>query len=234
MNDLGAGLIQAVQRIAAGDPELLGIIGLSLRVSAVALTLGALLGVPAGVLLGLSRFRGHGLAVALVYTGMGFPPVVIGLFVYLMLSRAGPLGALGWLFTPQAMVVSQTILTAPLIAGFVMSSVMSVEPDLRQQLVSLGATRVQASLAVLREARTGVIVAIVAGFGGIISEVGSVMLVGGNIAGETRTLTTAIVLETRQGQFDRAIALGLVLLGLSFAINSALLLMQGRRAWVKS
>lgn len=234
MNDLGAGVIQAVQRIASGDPELMGIIGLSLRVSAIALVLGTLIGVPVGVLLGLSRFRGHGLAVALVYTGMGFPPVVIGLFVYLLLSRAGPLGELGWLFTPNAMVMSQTILTVPLIAGFVMSSVMGVEPDLRQQLVSLGATSAQASWAVLREARVGVIVAIVAGFGGIISEVGSVMLVGGNIAGETRTLTTAIVLETRQGQFDRAIALGLVLLGISFAINSALLLMQGRRAWVKS
>lgn len=214
--------------------DLLPIIALSLRVSLIALALGAVIGVPAGAWLGLSRFRGRGLLVALVYTGMGLPPVVVGLFVYLLLSRAGPLGAWQWLFTPNAMIAAQTILAMPLIAGFVMAAVMGVDPDLRRQLVSLGATSTQATLAVLREARTGVIVALVAGFGGVISEVGAVMLVGGNIAGETRTLTTAIVLETRQGDFDRAIALGLVLLGLSFAINLAVMLLQGRAGVVKS
>jgi tungstate transport system permease protein len=214
--------------------DLLPIIALSLRVSLIALALGAVIGVPAGAWLGLSRFRGRGLLVALVYTGMGLPPVVVGLFVYLLLSRAGPLGVWQWLFTPNAMIAAQTILAMPLIAGFVMAAVMGVDPDLRRQLVSLGATSTQATLAVLREARTGVIVALVAGFGGVISEVGAVMLVGGNIAGETRTLTTAIVLETRQGDFDRAIALGLVLLGLSFAINLAVMLLQGRAGVVKS
>ncbi|HQV70209.1 MAG TPA: ABC transporter permease [Thermoflexales bacterium] len=214
--------------------DLLPIIALSLRVSITALALGAAMGVPLGAWLGLSQFRGRGLLVALIYTGMGLPPVVVGLFVYLMLSRAGPLGAWQWLFTPNAMIAAQTILAMPLIAGFVMAAVMGVDPDLRRQFISLGATSTQATLAVLREARTGVVVALVAGFGGVISEVGAVMLVGGNIAGETRTLTTAIVLETRQGDFDRAIALGLVLLAISFAINLVVMLLQGRAGVVKS
>lgn len=214
--------------------DLVTIIALSLRVSITALALGAVMGVPLGAWLGLGHFRGRGLLVALVYTGMGLPPVVVGLFVYLLLSRAGPLGAWQWLFTPNAMIAAQTILAMPLIAGFVMAAVMGVDPDLRRQLLSLGATSNQATLAVLREARTGVVVALVAGFGGVISEVGAVMLVGGNIAGETRTLTTAIVLETRQGDFERAIALGLVLLGISFVINLAVMLMQGRAGVVKS
>ncbi len=214
--------------------DLLPIIALSLRVSITALALGAAMGVPLGAWLGLSQFRGRGLLVALIYTGMGLPPVVVGLFVYLMLSRAGPLGAWQWLFTPNAMIAAQTILAMPLIAGFVMAAVMGVDPDLRRQFISLGATSTQATLAVLREARTGVVVALVAGFGGVISEVGAVMLVGGNIAGETRTLTTAIVLETRQGDFYRAIALGLVLLAISFAINLCVMLLQGRAGVVKS
>jgi len=165
---------------------------------------------------------------ALLYTGMGFPPVVVGLFVYLMLSRSGPLGSLGWLFTPAAMIVAQVVISFPLISGFTMAAVMGVDPDLRQQVLSLGATDWQATLAVLKEARVGVMVSIIAGFGSIISEVGAVMLVGGNIQGSTRVLTTAIVLETRKGNFDLAMALGVVLLALSFLTNLAMLRMQGR------
>ena len=155
------------------------------------------------------------------------------MFVYLLLSRQGPFGALGWLFTPNAMILAQTVIAMPLIAGFAMAAVMGVDPELRQQLASLGATRAQATIAVVKEARVGVIVSLVAGFGGIISEVGAVMLVGGNIEGATRVLTTAIVLETRQGQFDRAIALGLILLALSFAINLTVFIFQGRGAPAK-
>ena len=209
------------------------IILLSLQVSGVALLFSTLAGIPLGVLMGLKRFAGRRAVVALLYTGMGFPPVVIGLFVYLMLSRSGPLGGLNWpwipqLFTPGAMVLAQTIIAFPLVAGFTMAAVMGVDPQLRQQVMALGATGRQAALTVLHEARVGVIVSIVAGFGSIISEVGAVMLVGGNIEHRTRVLTTAIVLETRQGNFDLAIALGLVLLSLAFLSNLAMLRLQGR------
>jgi len=207
---------------------LVRIVGLSLRVTGTALFFSTLLGIPLGSWLGLKRFIGRQLVVALLYTGMGFPPVVVGLFVYLMLSRSGPLGSLGWLFTPAAMIVAQVIISFPLVSGFTMAAVMGVDPNLRQQVFSLGATDWQATLAVLREARVGVIVSMIAGFGSIISEVGAVMLVGGNIQGSTRVLTTAIVLETRKGNFDLAMALGIVLLTLSFLANVAMLRLQGR------
>jgi tungstate transport system permease protein len=159
---------------------------------------------------------------------MGFPPVVVGLFVYLMLSQSGPFGVMGWLFTAPAMIVAQVIIALPLVAGFTMAAVKGVNPDLKRQLLSLGATHWQSTLAILREAKLGVIVSIIAGFGGIISEVGAVMIVGGNIEGATRVLTTAIVLETRRGDFELAIALGLILLSISFLINLAMLRLQGR------
>ena len=164
---------------------------------------------------------------------MGFPPVVVGLFVYLLLSRSGPLGQLESeliprLFTPGAMVLAQSIIAFPLVAGFTMAAVMGVDPQLRQQVQALGATRWQTTLTVLAEARIGVLVSVVAGFGGIISEVGAVMLVGGNIEGKTRVLTTAIVLETRKGNFDLAIALGVILLILSFVANAFMLRLQGQ------
>jgi tungstate transport system permease protein len=198
-----------------------------------ALLISTVVGIPIGVALGLNRFFGRRLLIALMYTGMGFPPVVIGLFVYLMLSRSGPLGSLNLplvpaLFTPGAMVVAQSIIAFPLVAGFTMAAVMGVDPHLRQQVMALGATKRQAALAVLMEARVGVIVAVIAGFGGIISEVGAVMMVGGNIEGRTRVLTTAIVLSTRQGEFDLAIALGLILLGITFVVNVAMLRLQGK------
>ncbi len=214
-------------------PELLEIILLSLQVSGAALLISSLIGIPIGAALGLNRFPGRKLLIALMYTGMGFPPVVIGLFVYLMLSRSGPLGSLHStlvpaLFTPEAMVTAQVIIAFPLVAGFTMAAVMGVDPQLRQQVNTLGATKRQAALTVLLEARVGVVVAIIAGFGGIISEVGAVMMVGGNIEGRTRVLTTAIVLSTRQGDFNLAIALGLVLLGITFVINAAMMRLQGK------
>ena len=209
------------------------IILLSMQVSGVALLLSTAVGIPLGVFLGLKRFVGRRLLIALMYTGMGFPPVVIGLFVYLLLSRTGPLGALHSslvpaLFTPGAMIMAQSIIAFPLVAGFTMAAVMGVDPHLRQQVMALGATGRQAAWTVLMEAKVGVIVAIIAGFGGIISEVGAVMLVGGNIDGRTRVLTTAIVLETRKGNFELAIILGLILLGITFLINVAMLRLQGK------
>ena len=211
---------------------LLEVILLSMQVSGVALLISALIGIPLGAVMGLTRFWGRRLLVVIVYTGMGLPPVVVGLFVYLMLSRSGPLGALNWpwlpaLFTPAAMIVAQIIIATPLVAGFTMAAVMGVNPELRQQIAALGATPFQRTLTILSEARMGVIVAIVAGFGGIISEVGAVMLVGGNIDHKTRVLTTAIVLETRKGDFSLAIALGVVLLMLAFISNLFMMQLQG-------
>jgi tungstate transport system permease protein len=209
------------------------IIWLSLKVTGTALGISCLMGVPFGALVGLWRFPGRKAAAALLYTGMGFPPVVIGLVVYLALSRNGWLGSLHWewlpqLFTPAAMVVAQTILAFPMVAGFTMAAVMGVDPLLRQQLRSLGATGRQIAWTILSEARLGVLVAVIAGFGSIISEVGAVMLVGGNIEGRTRVLTTAVVLETRQGNFDLALALGGVLLGLTLLSNMLMLRLQGK------
>lgn len=213
--------------------DLAEIIVLSMQVSGIALLFSTVIGIPIGVALGLNRFPGRRLMIALMYTGMGFPPVVIGLFVYLLLSRSGPLGSLHApfipaLFTPGAMVIAQTIISFPLVSGFTMAAVMGVDQKLRQQVMALGATKQQAALAVLMEARVGVIVAIIAGFGGIISEVGAVMMVGGNVEGRTRVLTTAIVLSTRQGDFNLAIVLGLLLLAITFIVNVAMLRLQGK------
>jgi tungstate transport system permease protein len=227
LGDILSGFVEAIRLILSGDPTLLQVIVLSLKVSGVALLFSALVGIPIGAYLGLRQFPGRWLVMALIYTGMGFPPVVVGLFVYLFLSRSGPLGTLSWLFTPNAMILAQTIISFPLVAGFTMAAVMGVDPNLRQQVQSLGADEWQTTLVILSEARVGVVVSIIAGFGSIISEVGAVMLVGGNIEGKTRVLTTAIVLETRKGNFDLAIALGVILLSLCFTANLVMLRLQG-------
>jgi tungstate transport system permease protein len=219
---------EALRLIGSLDPVVIEIAILSLQVTLTALAISMVIGIPLGAWFALARFRGKRLVTALIYTGMGLPPVLVGLVVYLFLSRSGPLGGLGWLFTFPAMVVAQTIIATPLIVGVVMSSVLAVPPDLRLQLQALGATPAQATRAILFEARFGVIVGMVAGFGSIISEVGAVMLVGGNIEGRTRVLTTAIVLETRQGAFDLALALGIILLVIAFVSNLALVLLQKR------
>jgi tungstate transport system permease protein len=197
-------------------------------VTGLALFVATLAGVPLGALLGLRRFRGQRAIMLVLYTGMGLPPVVVGLFVYLMLSRSGPMGSLGWLFTPAAMVTAQAIIAFPLVAGLTMSAVAGVDQTVQQQITALGASRWQCLWTVLREARVGLTAAIVAAFGGIISEVGAVMLVGGNIEGQTRVLTTAIVLYTRQGEFALAMALGVVLIAIAVAANVLLLQLQGR------
>ncbi|MCA9933070.1 MAG: ABC transporter permease, partial [Anaerolineales bacterium] len=172
MNQLWQGLLQAIELIFAHDPALWEVMQLSLRVTGVALVLSTLIGIPIGALMGLSRFYGRSLLMVFLYTGMGFPPVVIGLFVYLLLSRSGPLGGLESdlipaLFTPGAMIIAQTIIAFPLVAGFTMAAVMGVDPNIRQQVRALGATRWQTTLAVLTEARVGVLVSVIAGFGGI-------------------------------------------------------------------
>lgn len=206
--------------------DLLQIIWVSLKVSGSALIISALVGIPFGAWLGLSRFRFRRFFVVLVYTGMGFPPVVVGLAVYLMLSQAGLFGSIGWLFTPQAMTTAQVIIALPLVIGLTMTSIEALDPDLRLQVRSLGAGKRQEIVALLSEAREGVLASVVAGFGGIISEVGAAMLVGGNIAGSTRVMSTAIVLETRQGNFGLGLALGGVLLVIVFILNGLLLQLQ--------
>jgi tungstate transport system permease protein len=233
MSDLIQGFIQAVELIISRDPELWEIVQISLQVSGIALIISSVIGIPVGAFMALSRFIGRRLIIVFLYTGMGFPPVVIGLFVYLLLSRSGPISQIDSifiprLFTPGAMVLAQTIIAFPLVAGFTMAAVLGVDPQIRLQVRALGATRWQTILATLSEARLGVLVAVVAGFGSIISEVGAVMLVGGNIENKTRVLTTAIVLETRKGAFDLAIALGIILLSLSFTANFFMLRLQGR------
>jgi len=230
---VGSFIANTLNLITSLDPDLTEIVALTFRVSGVALLFSSLVGIPLGAFLGLRRFHGRRLLISLLYTGMGFPPVVIGLVVYMLLSRNGPLGSIQSdliprLFTPQAMILAQTIISFPLVAGFTMAAVMGVDPQLRQQIAALGATGAQAARTILMEARTGVIVSIIAGFGSIISEVGAVMLVGGNIDHKTRVLTTAIVLETRKGNFELASSLGLILLMLSFLVNLAMMFLQGR------
>jgi tungstate transport system permease protein len=230
MQTLVQALVDALRLFGSFDPVLLDIVVLTLRVTGAALLLAMLSGIPVGLSLGLSqRVPGGGCLVPLIYTGMGLPPVVVGLFVYLVLSNQGPLGGLEWLFTPAAMVAAQTIIALPLVIGLTLTAVKSVDPAIRLQVLSLGATRRQLAWTILTEARLGLIAAIVAAFGSIISEVGAVMLVGGNIARETRVLTTAIVLETRKGNFALAMALGIILLGLAFVANLALYQLQRRR-----
>jgi tungstate transport system permease protein len=219
---------QAIRLMLNADPTVLEILGRSLQVTLSALCISTLIGIPFGAWFALVQFRGKQLITALIYTGMALPPVVVGLTLYLMFSRSGPLGAWGWLFSMSAMISAQTLLALPLIVGLTVSSIQAVDPALRVQLRALGASPRQATWAQLVEARRGVILGVVAGFGSIISEVGAVMLVGGNIEGRTRVLTTAIVLETQRGNFDLALALGIILLTLCFAANFVIVIAQGR------
>jgi tungstate transport system permease protein len=214
--------------VSALDAQIWPIVGLSLRVGATALLFAAVVGVPLGAWLGLASFPGKRWLTAVVYTGMGLPPVVVGLAVYLLLSRSGPLGALEWLFTPRAMILAQTIIALPLLAGITMAAVTAVPAELVLQLRSLGAKPWQVRWTVIREARAGIVAALAAGFGRIIAEVGAALMVGGNIQDQTRVLTTAIVLETSKGQFALALALGAWVLALALIVNLIMLRLIGR------
>lgn len=221
---------EAAKLIASCDPQLLEILWASVRVSGTALFVVTLVGVPLGVAIALSRFPGRRFVIALLNTGMGLPPVLVGLVVCLFLWRSGPLGFLELLYTPTAMVIAQIIIAFPLVTALSVTAVQRVDPNLLLQTCALGASRWQTFKIVVRECRTGLLAGIMAAFGGIISEVGAVMMVGGNIKGQTRVLTTGIVLETRMGNFEMALALGVVLLLLCFSVNLALTVMQqGRR-----
>jgi len=218
-------LLQALKLITSGDLYVWNVIIRSLEISGLALVFAVAIGLPIGVGIGLSRFRARGPVVAVINTGLALPPVVVGLAVFLLLSRSGPLGSLELLYTPYAMVLAQAIIAGPYIAAVSLAAADTVPPDVRLQARALGANRAQTLLLQLREIRTSLVAAVAAGFGAIISEVGAVMIVGGNILNETRVMTTAIVLETRRGNFGIAIAMGIVLMLVALYVNILLLLL---------
>lgn len=222
------GITKAIELLFSGDTEVWSITWLSIRISGSATLISLLLGMPLGIALALTRYPGRSVVVALVNTGMGLPPVVVGLFISILLWRSGPLGFLELVYTPSAMIIAQVVIAFPIVAGLTMASFQSLDPNLALQLLGIGASKLQALWLLCREARLPLLAAVMAGFGGVISEVGASMMVGGNIRGQTRVLTTATVLETSKGNFDGAIALGLILLSLCFALNFFLTHVQQR------
>lgn len=228
MELIGQGLLQAIHLILSGDREVIEITLLSLQVSGLSTLISLILGLPLGTVLALGRFPTRRFLISLVNTGMALPPVVVGLFVCLMLWRSGPLGDLRLIYTPTAMVIAQTIIAAPIVAGLTLAALQQLDPRLPLQLRGLGASRSQVVLTLWREARLPLLAALMAGFGGVISEVGASMMVGGNILHQTRVLTTATVLETGKGNFSLAIALSAILLLLAYTVNLALTWLQQR------
>jgi tungstate transport system permease protein len=223
------GVVRALRLVLGGDPEVLGVTWLSLQLSGVATLISLVVGLPLGTVLALVRFRGRGLLVSLVNTGMGLPQVVVGLFISILLWRSGPLGALELLYTPAAIVLAQFAIAVPIVTGLTLAAVQQIPERFRLQMLALGASRVQLVWVLIREARLPMLAALMAGFGAVISEVGASLMVGGNIRGQTRVLTTATVLETGKGNFDVAIALSVILLGVTFLVNWALTWIQQRR-----
>lgn len=222
------GIREAFRLVLSGDSEVLGITLLSLQISGAATFLSLVLGMPLGIGIALTQFRGRNFIVSLINTGMGLPPVVVGLFVTIFLWRNGPLGFMELLYTPSAMVIAQVVIAFPIVAGLTMAAFQGLNPNLSLQILGIGASRLQLLWLLCREARLPLLAAVMAGFGGVISEVGASMMVGGNIRGQTRVLTTATVLETGKGNFEIAIALGLILLLLTFAVNFVLTHIQQR------
>jgi tungstate transport system permease protein len=230
MDFILSGFQKGAALIFSGNPEVFAIARLSLAVSLLATAAAVLAGVPLGSWIAVKKFPLKRLVIALANTGMGLPPVVAGLVVMLFLSRNGPLGFLNWLYTPQGMVIAQTIIALPIVTALTISAMQGVDPKFYRQMLALGASERQAVWLCLKEMRLAVLAAVIAGFGRLVAEVGAVMIVGGNLRHQTRMLTTATVMETNMGNFDVAIALGLILLALSFAVNLALTLVQQRRA----
>jgi tungstate transport system permease protein len=226
MQEIGAAFGHALGLVVSGDPELLAIVLLSLQISLGAVSLAAVIGMPLGAALALFRFPGRGALVVLLNACMGLPPVVVGLFVYLMLSRAGPLGELGLLFTPTAMVIAQSILVTPIIAALTRQTVEDLYAEYREQLQSLGVGARRAIPTLLWDGRFSLLTAVLAGFGRAAAEVGAVIVVGGNINHVTRVMTTTIALETSKGYLALALGLGLVLLLIVVAVNASLMLVQ--------
>jgi tungstate transport system permease protein len=220
------GLTDAVRILLNGEHSVWEIALRSLLVSGSATAISLLIGVTVGSLLAFNQFPGRNLAFSLVNTGMGLPPVAVGLFVAILLWRSGPLGHMRLIYSPTAMIIAQTIIAAPIVTGFAAAALRSLHPQMRAQIYALGASRLQMLWLVLWEAKLPLLAAVMAGFGGAISEIGASMMVGGNLAGETRVLTTAVVLETSKGNFAPAIALSVILLALIFVVNLILTTVQ--------
>lgn len=230
MSPLLDGFEKALGLIVSLDPELLGIISLSIGVSLTALFIAAVLGLPLGAFISLKKLPARGLLISLMNTFMGLPPVAVGLILYLLLSRSGPMGFLGLLYTPSAMIIAQSFLAFPIVTALCHSAIVNVDPLIRQASSSLGATPFQVTVTVIKEARYGIMSAIIAAFGRVMAEVGAILIVGGNIAGYTRVMTTTIAMETDKGNFELALAVGIILLILSLIINSMLHIVQRRGA----
>jgi tungstate transport system permease protein len=222
------GIEKAFILIFTLDPEVMGITFLSLKVSGIATSISLLIGISVGTAVALSEFPGKKIVVSLINTGMGLPPVVVGLFVSILIWRNGPLGFLGLLYTPTAMIIAQTIIATPIVMGITVAAMQQLPKKLRLQILALGATRTQMVWRLIKEARLPLLAAVMAGFGGVISEIGASIMVGGNIKGYSRVLTTATVMETGRGNFDVAIALSIILLLLAYAINLILTHIQQR------
>ena len=222
MSRLFEGIAQAFSLIIALDPDLIEIVVLSLKVSLTAIVISTIIGVPTGALLGLKSEKKTRLINKIIFTLMGMPPVVAGLIIYLLLSRQGPLGVLGILYTPSAMIVAQVFLAAPIVTGMTMVGIRAKGSEVEETARSLGAGSALVTWTAIKEARYALLGAVVSGFSRVIAEVGAVMIVGGNIDGKTRVMTTAITLETRKGNFELAIGLGIILLFISFIVNSVL------------
>ena len=222
------GIKKAFWLLVTFDPEVLGITFLSLKVSGLATLISLLIGIFVGIAVALARFPGKRIVVSLINTGMGLPPVVVGLFVTIFLWRNGPFGVFGLLYTPTAMIIAQAVIATPIVMGITVAAIQHLPPKLRVQILALGATRMQMMWLLIREARLPLLAAVMAGFGGVISEVGASIMVGGNIKGYSRVLTTATVMETGRGNFEVAIALGIILLLLAYFINLILTHIQQR------
>lgn len=214
--------------LLSGDPAVLQITWFTLRVSGTATLISLLIGVPLGLLLAFKVFPGRSVAVSLVNMGMGLPPVVVGLWVSLLLWRSGPLGFLDLIYTPTAIIIAQAVIASPIVTGFSMAAIGQLNPKIRLQILALGASRWQLYWLLIKEARLGLMAAVIAGFGGVVSEVGAAMMVGGNILGQTRTLTTATVMEVNKGNFDIGIALSVILLLLAYVVTFTLTMLQQR------
>lgn len=222
------GLKRAFWLLVTGDPEVIEITFLSLKISGTATLVSLLIGISTGTAIALCRFRGKRWVISLVNTGMGVPPVVVGLWVTIFLWRSGPLGFLGILYSPAAMILAQAIIATPIVMGITVAAIQHLHPKLRLQVLALGATPLQMVWMLIKEAKLPLLAGVMAGFGGVISEVGASIMVGGNIKGYTRVLTTATVMETSRGNFDVAIALGLILFLLAYLINLILTTIQQR------
>jgi tungstate transport system permease protein len=222
------GIKKAIILIFSLDEEVLGITILSIKVSGIATIFSVILGIVIGAFLALTKFPGRNILVALVNTGMGIPPVVVGLVITIFLWREGPFGFLGILYTPLAMIIAQALIATPIVAGITLAAIQHIPEKMKFQIKALGATKIQFLFFILREAKLSLLASAMAGFGGVISEVGASMMVGGNIKGYTRVLTTATVLETSKGNFEIAMALGVILFLLTFSINQILTAIQQR------